>query len=591
MAIYGDDTPNVLKGSAGDDVIYALGGDDTLYGYDGNDTLNGGTGNDTMLGGAGNDIYAVDSAGDTIVEAMGAGTDRINASVSYTLAANLENLYLYGTATTGTGNALNNGIYGNGNANTLNGLGGDDTLYGYDGNDTLNGGTGSDCMAGGGGNDTYFVDHWSDTIIEDVSAGTDTINAYCSVYSLNTNVEKLYLYGAATTGTGNGLDNMIVGNSNANMLYGYDGADTLNGGSGDDYMVGGTGNDTYVVDSVNDVTVEGAGAGSDRVNAYSSCALYNNVESLYLYGAATSGTGNDLVNAIYGNGNANTLNGLGGDDTLYGYHGNDTLNGGSGNDYMAGGGGNDTYCIDSAGDLVVEVPGAGTDRVNADANYTLSDNVENLYLYGAAFTGAGNAFHNEIYGNSNDNTLDGGAGNDSMYGGAGNDTYCIDSAGDLVVEAPDAGTDRVNAYTSYTLRLNVEDLYLFGAASEGTGNAHDNIIVGTSSGNHLDGLDGDDTLDGGAGNDTMAGGAGSDTYVIDSAGDVVVEAVNEGTDSVNAYVNYALGDNVETLYLFGTALAGYGNALDNLLYGNAYDNCAFRPWRTLVPVMADTIGA
>ena len=44
----------------------------------------------------------------------GRGTDTVNASVDPTLGANLENLRLYGSATTGTGNALANTITGNG---------------------------------------------------------------------------------------------------------------------------------------------------------------------------------------------------------------------------------------------------------------------------------------------------------------------------------------------------------------------------------------------------------------------------------------------------------------------------------------------
>ena len=45
-----------------------------------------------------------------------------------------------------------------------------------------------------------------------------------------------------------------------------------------------------------------------------------------------------------------------------------------------------------------------------------------------------------------------------MAGGTGNDTYIVDSASDVVIEAAGAGTDRVNAYVSYTLGANVENL-------------------------------------------------------------------------------------------------------------------------------------
>jgi Ca2+-binding RTX toxin-like protein len=71
----------------------------------------------------------------------------------------------------------------------------------------------------------------------------------------------------------------------------------------------------------------------------------------------------------------------------------------------------------------------------------------------------------------------------------------------------------------------------------------------------------------------MSGGAGNDTYVVDNTGDVITEALNAGTDSVEASVNHALSDNVENLTLTGpTALNGTGNSLDNIILGNSADN-------------------
>jgi Ca2+-binding RTX toxin-like protein len=58
-------------------------------------------------------------------------------NVNYTLAANVENMYLYGSIT-GTGNAGDNMIVGmRAGDNTINGGGGNDTLYGGTGNDTF----------------------------------------------------------------------------------------------------------------------------------------------------------------------------------------------------------------------------------------------------------------------------------------------------------------------------------------------------------------------------------------------------------------------------------------------------------------------
>jgi Ca2+-binding RTX toxin-like protein len=71
----------------------------------------------------------------------------------------------------------------------------------------------------------------------------------------------------------------------------------------------------------------------------------------------------------------------------------------------------------------------------------------------------------------------------------------------------------------------------------------------------------------------MQGGAGNDVYVVDNIGDVVIEDVNGGTDTVWASMDYTLGDNVESLGLTGTAnLTGIGNALANSISGNTGNN-------------------
>jgi Ca2+-binding RTX toxin-like protein len=100
---------------------------------------------DQLVGGSGNDTFIVHSASDIIVEQSGKGTDSVRSDVSYTLAANVENMTLTGSnSVNGTGNTLANKITGNSAANTLSGLSGADTLNGAGGNDTLIGGTGAD---------------------------------------------------------------------------------------------------------------------------------------------------------------------------------------------------------------------------------------------------------------------------------------------------------------------------------------------------------------------------------------------------------------------------------------------------------------
>ncbi len=137
MGLDGNDTLNgnvggdKLYGGIGADRLCGQGGNDVLDGGEGNDRLEGGAGADQMLGGLGNDTYVVDDAGDLVTELADEGTDAVQSLVNYTLTANVENLTLTGTsATSGTGNELNNVITGNAAGNTLRGLAGNDTLRG-----------------------------------------------------------------------------------------------------------------------------------------------------------------------------------------------------------------------------------------------------------------------------------------------------------------------------------------------------------------------------------------------------------------------------------------------------------------------------
>jgi len=438
---YGDDGNDTLSGGdgndssdggTGDDTINGNSGNDTLNGKWGNDTLDGGEGSDSMLGGSGDDLYYVDSTGDSVSEADDSGTDRVNTYINnYSLPGNVENLYMYGTAVTGYGNALDNIVSGTDGDNYLYGYAGNDTLHGYAGTDFLNGMTGDDAMYGFAGNDTYVVNSSGDVVSESFGSGTDTVNAYIS-YTLPDSIEQLYLLGSAPNGYGNSLDNRIFGSDLSNSLrgyngndtlYGYKGSDTMNGGAGNDTMYGGAGSDTYYVDSTADGVVEASDAGTDTVRSYiTGYTLTDNVEILRLYSTAANGFGNELGNTIYGNGSDNDLYGYAGNDFLYGYGGNDYLNGGTGSDTMSGGTGNDTYYVNTTSDTVFEDADAGTDRVYAYASFTLAANVENLYLRSTATNGIGNSLNNSIGGNANANLLSGGGGNDILDGYGGNDT-------------------------------------------------------------------------------------------------------------------------------------------------------------------------
>ncbi len=394
-----------------------------LTGNSGINTLNGGGGIDTLIGGFGNDTYVVDTTTDVVTENANEGSDLLQSSVTFSLAAlaNIENLTLTGTsAINGTGNNSVNTITGNSAANLL------------------NGGLGADTMVGGSGNDIYIVDNSADLITEGSNAGTDLVYSSATTYTIATNVENLTLTGS---GNINGF-----GNTGGNVLTGNAGNNSLNGGSGADTLIGLAGNDTYVVENASDSIIENANEGIDVVQSYVTYTLVDeDVENLWLSGtSAIHGTGNTLNNVLIGNSANNSLTGGAG---------NDTLNGGGGIDTLNGGIGDDTYVVDTSTDVITELANGGTDLVQSSVTFTLDTtslaNVEKLALTGAAaINGTGNTLNNELTGNNGINTLTGGDGNDVLSGGLGNDRVLGGKGSDTYRYTAGDGMDTINNYAA-----------------------------------------------------------------------------------------------------------------------------------------------
>ncbi|WEJ80124.1 calcium-binding protein (plasmid) [Paracoccus versutus] len=546
---------DVLIGRAGNDSIEGRQGDDALIGDAGNDTLNGGAGADSMTGGDGNDVYLVDNAGDVISETADGGTDRIHASIGIDLNGrngayrNVENVSLAGIANLlAWGSAANNSLTGNN---------GNNNLAGRNGNDMLNGGLGNDTLNGGAGIDTAV---YAGTAAIRVNLGQTTAQATGQGMDILIDIENVTSGSGNDTLFGNDGANNLSGAAGNDSLVGGAGNDTLNGGAGADMMTGGAGNDVFWIDSSDDRVIEVAGGGTDQINASigidldRSGGIYANIENVALQGTGNlNARGSAASNIMVGNAGNNILDGRDGDDSLKGGAGADTLDGGNGNDIldggtgadrMAGRSGNDVYWVDASGDVIVEMANGGTDRINASIGIDLKRagdvyaNVEEVWLQGSANIGSwGSAANDRLVGNSGANvlngregndlveggagndslwgdvgndTLNGGTGADSMNGGAGNDVYWVDNAGDVLVEAANGGTDRINATIGIDLSRSdgayaeVENVSLMGAANLNTyGSGANNVLIGNEGANILAGRTGNDNLTGAAGADTF----------------------------------------------------------------------------------------
>ncbi|BCH20829.1 right-handed parallel beta-helix repeat-containing protein [Mesorhizobium sp. L-8-3] len=208
-----------------------------------------------------------------------------------------------------------------------------------------------------------------------------------------------------------------------------------------------------------------------------------------------------------------------------------------------------------------EVPGTGGDTTTPEVPETGGGTGETVKtITGTAgndslpASGVSNGGNEKFYGLAGDDVLEGGAGADYLDGGEGSDTvsYASSNAG---------------------VTVNLKTGKGYGGHAEGDTIVSAGLVVGSSYADKLLGNDNLNILDGGKGADTLTGYQGDDTYIVDNAGDVVVEAAGGGMDTVRSSVSFTLGANVEKLVLTGSAnISGTGNSLANVVHGNSGAN-------------------
>ncbi len=603
--ITGDGGNNTLRGLGGNDLLDGRAGDDTIFGAAGNDTLVGGAGYDLLYGQAGGDTYVVApnaywdiiderdggdmSSVDTVkfegginrqdvsisasgndISLQGGGSfvlvsgqfssdspanqvERFEFSDGTVMTSEEVKTYLlrnsaggdwipgfdtaddiaggWGRDTlTGRGGADvlhgdegDDQVYGDAGDDQVYGDAGDDTLYGGDGQDTLGGGTGRDRLDGGAGNDTYLfgAGQGMDIIAADAS-GLDTIQLAAGLSAANVTLHRVSSPPAADIAfkgdslvvqINGGADQLWVANFFDAAAPGYVETIRFDDGTTWDYgaivarlatlggtvdtQTGTTKANTFTVDHWNDVINDPSYTDADKVNSSVSYRLPDAVNDLTLTGSL------DLF--ALGGGMSDVLHGNAGDNSFVfayssSYGSYDTLAGGLGNDlYVVSASEKDVDTnanpLDMGGAVVSEAVGEGSDTlVSSFWSAQLPDNVEELRL------GRPNATRN-IYHNP--------------YG-----------------------------YNDYTHRLigNALDNMVDSTVYEELASSQDWAWVSTLNapgGGYSTMMD--FRLDGGSGADTLVGGQRNDTYVIDNAGDVVIETgvTRDGYD-------YSRNDTVET---------------------------------------------
>lgn len=524
--LYGDAQPDTIDALEGNDTIHGGGGNDVLQGGLGNDTLDGGLGNDMLFGGEGND--ALNGGFDLLPPGKEAdlfGSNYFSGNDTLVGGAG-DDVYLFGRSSR-SDRILETAVSGEVNQVRFEaGVIAADVAVRHEGNDLH-----------------FYIVGFIDNKLSVVDYFVSPERPLTSAAFSDGTVWTLADFEAAPLGPVGNEDRFIRGTDTNETLTGLGGHDTIDGKDGSDQISGGDGND-YLL----------GGAGRDVLRG---------------------GNGSDLLN---GGGDGDLLLGGAGADTLLGDVGDDFLDGGTGNDVLDGGSGQNrlVFQLGDGQDVVRGVATAGVaDRTTIELmkSYAVGSLGSSAVLIASTevvLTRAGD-----------DLVIDRTDGDDSVTV----ENYFASSAAQLYPIHSIWFSD--TAWNNATINEHVvasapPPVTPPSPGPTQTGTEGNDVLTGTVGSDTLLGRSGDDYLSGGAGNDflngelgndLLEGGPGDDMLIVDSVLDVVTEHPAEGIDTVQSYINYELGGNVENLMLIGNiALVATGNALDNVLIGNGLDN-------------------
>jgi len=378
--------------------------------------------------------------------------------------------------------------------------------------------------------------------------------------------------------------NGIVGNAGDNLIIVAAGIDAVDGGAGTDRLVvdyrlatgavtgnsasnfaeaGGGGRAvTITAGTIENFTVL-TGTGADTITVGDGSNIIDVGQ-----GANTVTTGNG-PNLVTGGADADTITTAGGDDTIDGGAGTNTISAGQGRNQIVGGNGADTISALDGGNVINA--GDGTNIVTTGAG---NDTIRTGTGADTVVAGAGDDM---ITARGGTDTVDAGAGSDQLtvdYSAATTDVTGLVVSGNL-------GAGYVGSFADQaTSVLNFQGVERFDVT---TGSGNDRIYTGDGN-DTLSGGDGDDILGGRGGDDVMTGGLGDDQFLIDSAGDVVIEQAGGGNDTawVSAAAAVTLSANIEIMRFYGLGNTAYGSdsaeqlvanvAIASTLYGGGGDD-------------------